>query len=159
MKDLTEQNIIEKSQKSNDFNNKMSEPLELILDQGEKIAKDLHFRLKDSEKLSKLISRIDKTKEEYYTQCKSFECVFTDQVIMQDIENYYKNPQKSIALKQELKAAHDELCQSKKRHELSINGYNEHAEFMIDNIVTFKINYHFCFNLASLKQVRAQSPL
>lgn len=103
---------------------------------GEKIAKSLHFRLKDNEKLTALISRIRNTKEEYYKTCKKFEGIYTEQVILQDIENYYKNPQKEVVLKNELEVVHSDLFQSKKRHELSINGYNEHADFMIGNIVS-----------------------
>ena len=48
---------------------------------------------------------------------------------------YYVNVPKAQKLKQNLKQAHDDLHQLKKRHELSINSYNEHAEFMLQNIV------------------------
>lgn len=136
MKGITDQNLANTTESSKKYSENVAHPLEKILDSGEKIAKDLHFRLKDNEKLGKLISRIEKTKEEYYKQCKEFENIYTEQIILQDIENYYKSPQKAIVLKHELKGIHENLFQSKKRHELSINGYNEHAEFMINNIVT-----------------------
>ena len=135
MKGVTQENLTSVTEKDKQYQDFVTTPLEKILHSGEKIAKDLHFRLKDNEKLMKLISRIEKTKTEYYKQCKEFENIHTEQIILQDIQNYYKSPQKSVVLKHELKGVHENLYQTKKRYELSINGYNEHAEFMMSNIV------------------------
>lgn len=109
MKDVSMEKLKSISEESQSYDEKVMGPMETILASGEKISKDLHFRLKDNEKLGKLISRIEKNKAEYYRQCKEFESIHTEQIILLDIKNYYKNEQKTNFLKNELIGVHENL--------------------------------------------------
>ena len=66
MKKNTDGKIEELAQESKNYEEIVSKPLDRILDEGERVAKDLTFRLKDSEKLTNLITRNSNSRQEYY---------------------------------------------------------------------------------------------